>query len=67
VAALVFSTTGGHARFVMVAGRTLLRDGALVNPVPGLASRVQRNADALRDWLAGDGELLSELQSANTR
>jgi cytosine/adenosine deaminase-related metal-dependent hydrolase len=63
VAALVFSTSGARARFVAVAGRPLLRDGMLVNPTPGLASRVQRSADALRDWLAGDGELMTDLQS----
>jgi 5-methylthioadenosine/S-adenosylhomocysteine deaminase len=66
VAALVFSTTGAQTRFVMVAGQPLLRDGRLVNPAPSVASRVQRSADALRDWLAGDGELLSELQASSS-
>jgi 5-methylthioadenosine/S-adenosylhomocysteine deaminase len=58
VAALVFSTTGARARFVAVAGTVLLRDGALTRPIPNLASRVQRSADSLRDWLASGGELV---------
>jgi 5-methylthioadenosine/S-adenosylhomocysteine deaminase len=66
VAALVHGTTGARARFVMVAGQPLLRDGTLLNPMPGLASRVQRSANALRDWLAADGELLSQLQGPST-
>jgi 5-methylthioadenosine/S-adenosylhomocysteine deaminase len=58
VAALVFSTTAARARFVAVGGNVVLRDGVLANPVPNLASRVQRTADALRDWLGAGGELV---------
>jgi 5-methylthioadenosine/S-adenosylhomocysteine deaminase len=58
VTALVFSTTGARARFVAVNGNVLVRDGALTRPVPNLASRVQRSADSLRDWLASGGELV---------
>jgi len=58
VTALVFSTTGAHARFVTVDGKVLVRNGVLTHPVPYLASRVQRSADSLRDWLASGGELV---------
>jgi 5-methylthioadenosine/S-adenosylhomocysteine deaminase len=57
VAAAVFAVTAPRARFVCVAGKPLLRDGALVNPREGLAERMQSLADALQIWLAGGGEL----------
>lgn len=57
VSAAVFSVTGARATFVTVAGRPLVRDGKLVSPIPGLASRVQTTANALAQWLAADGEL----------
>jgi 5-methylthioadenosine/S-adenosylhomocysteine deaminase len=58
VAALVFSATGAHLRFVAVDGKVLVRNGVLTHPIPNLASRVQRSADSLRDWLASGGELV---------
>jgi 5-methylthioadenosine/S-adenosylhomocysteine deaminase len=57
VAAAIFSLTGTHARFVMVAGRPLLRDGALVTPRSGLAQRMAQLGDALAEWLASGGEM----------
>ena len=59
VAAAVFSLGGARATFVAVAGEPLLDDGRLLRPHPGLESRVQRAADALRDWLAAGGELVA--------
>ena len=53
----VFSLTGNHARFVMVAGRPLVRDGALVAPRPQLAQRMRQLGDALAEWLAAGGEV----------
>jgi 5-methylthioadenosine/S-adenosylhomocysteine deaminase len=57
ITAAVFSITGARAKFVAVAGRPLLRDGALVTPRAGLAERIQALGDALGDWLASGGEL----------
>jgi 5-methylthioadenosine/S-adenosylhomocysteine deaminase len=54
--AAVFSLTGARARFVCVAGKVLLRDGALVNARAGLGTRMQELADALAAWLAAGGE-----------
>lgn len=54
--AAVYSITGGHADFVCVAGRVLLRNGERTEPVAGLAARVQETADALALWLAEGGE-----------
>jgi cytosine/adenosine deaminase-related metal-dependent hydrolase len=53
--AAVFALSGRAARFVCVAGRVLLRDGALLGDDATLGSRVQRSADALRAWLATEG------------
>jgi 5-methylthioadenosine/S-adenosylhomocysteine deaminase len=57
VAAAIFSLTGAHARFVMVAGRPLLRDGTLVTPHAGLAQRITGLGDAFAEWLASGGEM----------
>jgi len=57
VNAAVFSLTGARARFVMVAGRPLVIDGALVSPRAGLGERISRLGDALADWLASGGEM----------
>ena len=57
VAAAIFTISGARARFVAVAGRVLLRDGSLVNPVPGLHRHMEYLADALADWLESGGEM----------
>jgi hypothetical protein len=57
VAAAIFTIAGARARFVAVAGRVLLRDGSLVNPVPGLHERMQILADSLAEWLDRGGEM----------
>ncbi len=59
VTAAVYSITGARARFVAVGGRPLYRGGVLTNATMALATRVQKSADALRDWLAEGGELTS--------
>jgi hypothetical protein len=40
-----------------VAGVPIVQDGRLVKPNAGLRERVQKSADALRDWLLEGGEL----------
>ena len=50
----IFALSGGMARFVCVAGRVLLRDGALVDEDTSLGARVQRSADALAVWLSAE-------------
>jgi 5-methylthioadenosine/S-adenosylhomocysteine deaminase len=55
--AAIFSLTGARARFVMVAGRTLVQDGALVAPRLGLAQRMAELGDALAEWLDSGGEM----------
>jgi len=57
VAAAIFTINGARARFAAVAGKVLLRDGLLVNAVPGLHDRMQSLADALANWLANGGEI----------
>jgi 5-methylthioadenosine/S-adenosylhomocysteine deaminase len=57
ITAAIFSIAGARARFVTVAGKPLVRDGALVSPRPGLEHRVQSLADLLADWLASGGEM----------
>jgi 5-methylthioadenosine/S-adenosylhomocysteine deaminase len=57
IAATIFSTTGGRARFVAVAGKPLLRDGLLVKSSPGLHQRMQSLADSLTEWLESGGEM----------
>ena len=52
IAALVLAMPGTRASFVAVAGRALVRRGALVQHDEGLAQRVQDTADRLQDWLA---------------
>ena len=49
-AAAIFALPGVAARLVTVAGRELVRDGVLVDFDPALASRVERTAQAMRDW-----------------
>jgi 5-methylthioadenosine/S-adenosylhomocysteine deaminase len=53
-ATVLHALPGGDAVFVAVAGRVLVRDGALCGAVadPDLPARVQANADALQNWLA---------------
>ena len=57
IATTVFSVAGARARFVAVDGKPLLRDGTLVNPVPGLHERMQALGDSLSNWLANGGEM----------
>ena len=52
VAAAVFALAGSPASFVAVAGRTLVRDGVLLDADAALARRVQESADRLQAWLA---------------
>jgi 5-methylthioadenosine/S-adenosylhomocysteine deaminase len=54
VAAAVFALPGTKASFVAVAGRELVRDGALVSNDPSLENRVQAAADTLQLWLRGN-------------
>jgi 5-methylthioadenosine/S-adenosylhomocysteine deaminase len=51
VASAVLALAGTPASFVAVAGRPLVRNGALVDTQEGLAERVQESADRLRAWL----------------
>ncbi len=51
--AVLFALHGMPARLVTVAGRVLVRDGALVDRDAGLPQRVQLTADRLQQWLAG--------------
>jgi 5-methylthioadenosine/S-adenosylhomocysteine deaminase len=53
----VFSLTGASACFVMVAGRPLVQDGALIAPRAGLAQRMAQLGDALAGWLDSGGEM----------
>jgi cytosine/adenosine deaminase-related metal-dependent hydrolase len=56
-AAAVLALAGTPASYVAVAGRPLVRDGALVDHDPALASRVQASADRLQAWLVSpEGE-----------
>jgi cytosine/adenosine deaminase-related metal-dependent hydrolase len=50
-AAAVLALAGTPASYVAVAGRTLVRDGALVERDQRLAARVQASADRLQAWL----------------
>jgi 5-methylthioadenosine/S-adenosylhomocysteine deaminase len=50
VVSAVLALAGTPASFVAVAGRTLVRDGQPVDVDRGLAMRVQRTADRLREW-----------------
>jgi 5-methylthioadenosine/S-adenosylhomocysteine deaminase len=49
--AAVFALPGVRASFVAVAGKVLVRDGALLNEDPTLEERVQASAHALQAWL----------------
>ena len=49
-AAAIFALPGVPASLVTVAGRELVRDGALLAADPALESRVEVAAQALRDW-----------------
>jgi 5-methylthioadenosine/S-adenosylhomocysteine deaminase len=55
--AAIFSIDGSKAKFVSVAGVPLVESHRLVNANAGLRERVQKSADALRDWLLDGGEL----------
>ena len=55
--AAIFSIDGSRASFVSVAGVPLVERGRLVRPSPGLRDRVQKSADALREWIEAGGEL----------
>jgi 5-methylthioadenosine/S-adenosylhomocysteine deaminase len=57
VTAAIFSIAGARARFVTVAGKALVRDGALLSPRAGLEQRIQSLADSLSNWLANGGEM----------
>jgi 5-methylthioadenosine/S-adenosylhomocysteine deaminase len=52
-AAALYALRGDDARFVTVAGRVLVRDGAVLGAAadPALAERVQQQAEALKAWL----------------
>jgi cytosine/adenosine deaminase-related metal-dependent hydrolase len=50
---VVFALHGAPASLVTVAGTVRVRDGALVDRDAGLPARVQRVAEALQKWLAG--------------
>jgi 5-methylthioadenosine/S-adenosylhomocysteine deaminase len=54
VAAALVHAGGTPARRTVVAGRVLVRDGALVHDDPALASRVQQHANALGRWRRAD-------------
>jgi 5-methylthioadenosine/S-adenosylhomocysteine deaminase len=56
-AAAVFAIDGSKASLVTVAGVPVVVDGRLTRSSAGLRERVQRAADALRDWLRDGGEL----------
>ena len=65
-AAAVLALAGTPATFVAVAGRVLVRDGAVLHADPVLAQRVQRAADRLRDWLATpEGQRATTASSPN--
>lgn len=51
LAAAIFALPGTSASFVAVAGRELVRNGALLDEDPGLEQRVQGSAEALQRWL----------------
>ena len=55
--AAVFAIDGSRASLVTVAGIPLIKDGRLTRVNAGLRERMQRTADALRDWLRDGGEL----------
>jgi hypothetical protein len=57
VTAAVFSIAGAPARFTAVAGRVLVRDGALLHPRPGLSERMEALGAALAAWLDAGGEM----------
>ena len=52
VAAAVLALAGTPASQVAVAGRLLVRDGAVLDADPSLARRIQESADRLQAWLA---------------
>jgi 5-methylthioadenosine/S-adenosylhomocysteine deaminase len=51
-AAAVLALAGTPASHVAVAGRLLVRDGALLDADSSLARRIQESADRLQSWLA---------------
>jgi 5-methylthioadenosine/S-adenosylhomocysteine deaminase len=58
VTAAIFSITGGRTRFVCVAGKPLVADGALLAPRPGLPDRMRALGESLAQWLDSGGEML---------
>jgi 5-methylthioadenosine/S-adenosylhomocysteine deaminase len=54
IAAAVFALPGTRASFVAVAGRELVRDGAVTSSDAALEGRVQAAADLLQQWLRGN-------------
>ena len=57
VSAAVFALTAARTRFVAVAGKPLMRDGALVTRRAGLHQRIGALGDALANWLDDGGEM----------
>jgi len=57
ISAAIFSIAGARADFVSVAGKPLVRGGALIAPRAGLGQRMQSLADSLDDWLVSGGEM----------
>ena len=57
VNAAIFAITAGRTRFVSVAGKPLVRDGALVAPRQGLPDRIRALGAALAQWLDSGGEM----------
>jgi cytosine/adenosine deaminase-related metal-dependent hydrolase len=49
-ATAIFALPGTYASLVTVAGRELVRDGAVVHNDPQLASRIEDTARRMRDW-----------------
>ncbi len=57
VSAAVFALTAARTRFVAVAGKPLMRDGALITRRAGLHQRIEALGDALASWLDDGGEM----------
>jgi 5-methylthioadenosine/S-adenosylhomocysteine deaminase len=55
--AAIFAITGARATFVAVAGRPLVRNGALCQPNKDLTKRTETSGSALSAWLAADREV----------
>jgi 5-methylthioadenosine/S-adenosylhomocysteine deaminase len=57
VSSAVFALTAARTRFVAVAGKPLMRDGALVTRRAGLHQRIESLGEALANWLDDGGEM----------